>query len=71
LHPNPAENAISIKNSSPLEIKSVKIYDVLGRPVLTKEANFNAIDISTLAAGILFVHILNKEGVLIQQLVKE
>ncbi|RMA57952.1 T9SS type A sorting domain-containing protein [Ulvibacter antarcticus] len=71
LYPNPATNTVIIKNTGQLEIETISIYDVLGRLVLTKETDFYTLDISKLASGILFVHIVSEDEILIKQLVKE
>jgi hypothetical protein len=62
--PNPANDRIEITNYE-LRIKSVEIYDVMGRKQLSHTANHipqTTIDVSHLSAGIYFVRIYSENN---------
>ena len=71
LYPNPAKNTLIVVNENDLQIKKIAIYDLLGRLVFVVEKEFNLLDISNIASGILLVHILSEEGTLVKRVVKE
>jgi hypothetical protein len=71
LYPNPAKNSIIVRQHGELEIKAIRIYDVLGKLVLIKELDLDFIDVSKLASGMFFVHIFSENRTIIQQLVKK
>ena len=70
-YPNPAKNSVTLKQQRGLDITAIRIYDILGRLVITKEADFDFIDVSKLANGMFFVHIFSENRTIIQQLVKK
>jgi len=71
LYPIPAKNTLIVANENGLQIKKIAIYDLLGRLIFVAEKEFNTLDISNLASGILFVHILSEDGTLVKRVVKE
>ena len=70
-YPNPTKNTITVTNENSLQIKKIIIYDLLGRLVFEKEREFNTLDISNLANGIFFAHILSEDGTYVKRVVKE
>ena len=70
LYPNPVKNTIQISTKSNLTIKNIQVFDILGKKVLTTQ-NTNLIDVSALAAGLLFVNIETNQGVVVKKVVKE
>ena len=71
IYPNPARNHLNIRNTNSIQINSIRIYDVLGRLVLSEEENVEIIDLSHLNSGVLFVEIETDQGVIIKKVVKE
>ena len=71
LYPNPTKNTLFVTNENGLQIKKITIYDLLGRLVFEKEKEFYILDITKLATGVLFVHILSKDGTLVKRVLKE
>jgi len=71
IYPNPVKNILKIDNSNNYKISSIKIYDVLGRLVLSENENFRQVDVSNLASGLLFVYIETNEGVFTKKIIKE
>lgn len=64
VYPNPAQDQLSISwaNSSlDVPFKSVRIFNMLGKNVLSGITNYNAIDLTSLPAGIYVVEV-NVEG---------
>jgi hypothetical protein len=71
IYPNPVKETLRIDNTSTTEIISIKIYDVLGRLVLTEKENVDQIDVSHLDSGVLFVEIETDQGVITKKIIKE
>ena len=71
LYPNPAQSMIYIQNKSSYNINTIQLYDVLGRLVLQENKPIGQLDISSLANGLLFVHMDTDGGVLIKKVLKE
>lgn len=70
LYPNPATEKLNIKNS--LDAKTtIKIIDLQGRQVLSKQTDPNPIDISNLERGIYIVRLVGSANVLIAIFIKE
>jgi hypothetical protein len=71
LFPNPAQNSFSIENSNNETIKTVFIYDYLGKEVLKQISNNNnKVDISNLVNGIYLVKIETEKGSFTEKLIK-
>lgn len=71
LFPNPVKDNLIIDNSSNLEVKSVKVYDLLGRLVMLVEDDLEQIDVSGLNSGVFFLRIETTDGVITKKLIKE
>jgi hypothetical protein len=69
-YPNPAADIIFFKNTKELAIRSIRIYDVLGRKLLHKDHNFDEIDISVYSSGALFVRIDTQHGEFVKKIIK-
>ncbi|NHN27153.1 T9SS type A sorting domain-containing protein [Flavobacterium jejuense] len=60
IYPNPAKETITLSNTNNIPAKSILIYDISGKKVLTKKVReTNIINISTLAKGIYNVSIID------------
>jgi hypothetical protein len=71
IYPNPVKDLLRIDNTSTTEITSIKLYDVLGRLVLTEKENVDQIDVSHLDSGIQFIDIETEQGTVIKKIIKE
>jgi hypothetical protein len=71
IYPNPVSTTLTIDNNSKVQIKTIKIYDVLGRLVLQEKDRFTRIDVSQLTSGLLFVQLETEQGVLTKKVIKE
>lgn len=76
LYPNPANDRVLIKfNELPTKKGVLKMYDVSGRIVWSKEMGKNEkeleVDLSALAKGVYSVHLSEERGRLVRKLVKE
>ncbi|MFT5248512.1 MAG: hypothetical protein ACI93P_000225 [bacterium] len=69
--PNPSKNYLQITYSNHLEIKTIKIYDVLGKLVCQENNPLNNIDISKLNSGLLFIKIETENGIFTKKVIKE
>jgi len=71
LYPNPVTNILTIETNATFAITSVQLYDVLGRLVLQKEADFQSIDVSSLPAGLFMVVIETNRGLFTEKIIKK
>ncbi len=73
IYPNPTSNSIHIIFNETVNLKSTKLYDVLGKQMEVnfskKDSNIN-IDLSKLNSGIYFIHIETDKKRLIHKIVK-
>lgn len=71
IYPNPTNSVITIKCDS--TIKSIELFDVQGRVLLTKmiSENSEVLDISDKANGIYFLKITSDKGSKVEKLIKE
>jgi hypothetical protein len=69
--PNPTNSIVNINNKS--NIKSVALYDTLGRLLVTQELNQSnfRLDISNQNKGVYFLKIVTENGSSIEKIVKE
>jgi hypothetical protein len=72
VYPNPASNNVTISVDAKYSVKSIKLFDVTGREVLSTEAGNNVtLSLETLQAGYYFVNVYTTEGVASSKLIKE
>jgi len=71
LHPNPVKNALTITAND--NIKSIQLYDVMGRLIETDLQNSNTVqfDVSKQASGIYFVQITTGKGTKTEKIIKQ
>lgn len=69
IFPNPTKNIIHIKNNS--EIEKIKIFDYLGKEVLTQTQNINEINIENLSKGIYLMEIQSENEKVYKKFIKE
>lgn len=71
IYPNPTNTIVNIKCDN--TIKSIELYDVQGRVLITKMvSDYNAIlDISNKSNGIYFLKITSENGIKVEKLIKE
>lgn len=60
LHPNPAEDKITLNSTQ--KIEEISIHTALGQPVLTRTYTSDEIDISMLSGGIYFISLKLENG---------
>jgi len=70
IYPNPTKNTLQISTDNKIAIKSIEVYDVLGKQLLHTNT-VNQIDVSVLATGLLFVKIETNKGVVVKKVIKE
>lgn len=69
IFPNPTKNIINIKNIT--EIENIKIFDYLGKEVLTQTENNNEINVENLSKGIYLIEINSENRKVYKKLIKE
>jgi hypothetical protein len=69
--PNPTNSTININGNS--SIKTIELYDIQGRVLVTKEVNANQtnLDISGYTNGVYFVKITTDNGVKMEKVIKQ
>lgn len=71
LSPNPATDILSIgQNIDQSKIQAIKIYNTNGQLIQTKAADSNTLNISSLPAGVFYLHIQDKDELSVQRFVK-
>ncbi len=70
LYPNPVKNVLQISTENNVIVKSVQVYDVMGKRLL-ETINVNQIDVSAFASGLLFVKIETGKGFVVKKVLKE
>lgn len=58
LFPNPADSKVKIKTLDDSVILNLKIYDILGKEIITSNLNFDELDVSHLKEGIYLIKIV-------------
>ena len=75
MYPNPADNLVTIANSSNVLLDTAMIYDVNGKLVsqidLQDMQQEKVIDVSALASGVYMVQITGEQSTVVKRLVKE
>jgi subtilisin-like proprotein convertase family protein len=75
MYPNPADNIVTIANSSNILLDTAMIYDVNGKLVsqidLQDMQEEKVIDVSTLASGVYMVQITGEQSTVVKRLIKE
>lgn len=71
LHPNPATDRISWHFSAPVQQRTVRVLDALGRLVLHERAGVQVLDVSRLAPGQYVLEVLGTQGPLRARFVKQ
>ena len=69
IFPNPTKNIIQIKNNT--EIEKIKIFDYLGKEVLTQTQNNNEINVENLSKGIYLLEIHSEKEKVYRKFIKE
>ena len=69
IYPNPTKNILHIMNTS--EIEKLKIFDYLGKEVLTQTQNNNEINVENLSKGIYLIEINSENEKVYKKFIKE
>jgi len=68
IYPNPVKNILVIENKLNINIKSIKLYDLLGKEIIT--TNNTSIDTSNLYKGIYILQINTEQGSITKKIIK-
>lgn len=72
LYPNPAQDVVTIDLPANMENTSVKVYDFLGKQVLTQDATTkNTIDVSAWQSGVYLIQLTNNNNSITKRFVKQ
>ena len=73
IHPNPADNLLTITNKSNLELINAMIYDVSGKKVMTIDINSmntqQSIDVSAVSTGMYFIKVNSAKSSVVKHLI--
>ena len=69
LYPNPVKDYLNIKLSNQLEIKNIKIYNMIGKMV--NETKNLEVDFTKMAKGIYLLKIITNKGITTKKIIKE
>lgn len=69
IHPNPTKDILHINTDE--NIKSVMLFDVLGRKVYQQDGNKKEVNLTNFQNGIYFIRITTDSGSLVQKVIKE
>ena len=73
LYPNPANEYITLDNSSNIELKGINVYDMIGRLVKQIEVrnNTQTIEISNLPSGVYLFQMYNEKRSTLKRVIKK
>ena len=75
MYPNPAQDRVTVSNSSNIQLETAVIYDLTGKMInqidLSTMQGEQMIDISDLASGVYVVQLTSDTSSAIKRLVKE
>jgi len=71
LYPNPSNGIINISNGSDFKIASIKLFDLIGKMVLSYDDNLNQINLSKLENGIYLMKIEVNNKVITKKIIKK
>jgi len=74
IYPNPSNNILTISSTEHIIVEEIKIYDFAGKLVQTTKINQSSeikYDISHLKAGTYMLHLVTKEGVSVEKIIKK
>jgi Zn-dependent metalloprotease len=69
IYPNPTTGELRV-TSDKLQVTGIEVFDIYGRKQKAESRKQNAVDISSLSAGIYFVKIETENGVVVKKVVK-
>ncbi|WP_055445461.1 T9SS type A sorting domain-containing protein [Lacinutrix himadriensis] len=69
--PNPVQSILNVNLKTPTAIKSIVVFDLNGRQVLSTTNNTTAIDVSALQAGMYIVQVQTDRAVLTKKFIKK
>lgn len=70
LYPNPVKDKLYLKMSNRIQVKSVSLYNMLGKATTTNLAADRSIDTSNLASGVYVLRLVTNRGTLTKKVVK-
>ena len=75
LYPSPAEEQVTLSNSSSIKLEAAKVYDLKGKLIsqidLQDMQGERVIDVSSYATGVYVVHITGAQSSVVKRLIKK
>ena len=75
LYPNPANEQVTLSNSSNISLETAMIYDLNGKLIsqinLQDMQSERVIDVSSYATGVYMVHITGEQSSVVKRMIKE
>ncbi|MDD3281398.1 MAG: T9SS type A sorting domain-containing protein, partial [Bacteroidales bacterium] len=70
IFPNPVKNTLNIKFEN-INILKVEIVDLLGKPIISRHADFESIDVNNLKSGIYFLKLHTDKETITKKFIKQ
>lgn len=70
IFPNPVKNTLNIKFEN-VNISKIEIIDLLGKPVISQQANIESIDVNYLKSGIYFLKLYTDKETITKKFIKQ
>uniref|UniRef100_UPI00261AE18C T9SS type A sorting domain-containing protein n=1 Tax=uncultured Polaribacter sp. TaxID=174711 RepID=UPI00261AE18C len=71
LYPNPVVNLLQIRNSENIDIKSIEVYNTIGKKIKSIRNPNQRIDVSELVPGIYLLNIITEKGKVTKRIMKK
>lgn len=70
IYPNPVRNTLYIEIEN-IPVEKVEIVDLLGKPIISRKSNYEAVDMSQFNNGIYFVKIYTEKNIITRKFIKQ
>lgn len=71
IYPNPVESTLNIDLQDGSAIKSVMLFDILGKRIIDKKGNIQQLDMSRLSSGLYMLKVETDKGIFTQKIMKD
>jgi hypothetical protein len=71
VYPNPVESTLNIDLQDGSTIKSVMLFDILGKRIIDEKGNIQQLDMSSFSNGLYLLKIETESGIFTQKVIKD
>jgi len=71
IYPNPIKDVMNIQIQNSEIIKSIKVFNVLGKLVIEEKGDVNQLDVSLLKSGLFLIKIETNKGIFVKKIMKK